>query len=269
MPLIQIIVLAILQGITEFLPISSTAHLILAPALVEGWADQGLLIDIAGHVGTLLAVLAYFRSETMMLLRGGVDALRFRASADRRLFLFIAGATVPIVLAGAVFEKMGWEEAMRSPTLIGWTSIIFGGVLYIADRAPVRIEGLASLSWFRALAIGFAQVLAIIPGVSRSGITMTAARSLGFSRTEAARFSMLLAIPTIAAVGLYGGVEIARQGPDGEWRDAAIMAAISFAVAYATIAALMRLTRSVSFTPFVIYRILLGAGLLILAPGAA
>jgi len=262
MPIVQLIVLALLQGITEFIPVSSSAHLILAPLAVDGWADQGPLIDIAAHVGSLLAVLLYFRGETLMLARGGLDALQFRPSADRKLFLYIASATIPILLLASVFVFLDITDALRSPVVIGWASIIFGGLLWHADRAPATKEGLGRIGWREVLTIGGAQMLAIVPGVSRSGVTMTAARYLGWTR---ARFSMLLAIPTISAFGLFAGLELAAGGARASLSAALIVAVLSFAAAFATIALFMRLTRSISFTPFVIYRVALGAGLLIFA----
>ena len=258
MPLIQLIVLAIIQGVTEFLPISSSAHLILAPLAVEQWSDQGPLIDIAAHLGSLGAVLIYFRAETMMLFRGGLDALLLRESVDRKLFLYIAVATIPALGLGGVLAVTGLIDYLRSPYVIGATSIVFGLLLWHADRSPTPKEGLERITWREAITIGLAQMIALIPGTSRSGITMTAARYLGFSRTEAARFSMLLAIPTILALGFFASAKIVSEGAGATMEAAAIVATLSFFAALASIAFLMRLTRSVSFTPFVIYRIIFG-----------
>ena len=265
MPLVQLIVLAIIQGITEFLPVSSSAHLILAPIIVNGWADQGPLIDVAGHIGSLAAVLLFFRSETAMLFRGGLDTLQFRATDDRRLFLMIAAATIPVLAFAAVLVALNLVDALRSPIVIGWTSIIFGIILWLSDRSPVDKHGLKRVTWREALSIGAAQMLSIIPGTSRSGITMTAARYLGWARPEAARFSMLLAIPTIAAFGVFASIDLIKEGAQATISAAAIVAALSFVTAYLTIAAFMRLTQRVSFTPFVIYRVLLGVALLAFA----
>jgi len=262
MPLVQLIVLAIIQGITEFLPISSSAHLILAPLVVDGWADQGPLIDIAAHVGSLFAVLIYFRRETAMLFRGGVDTLRFRPSNDRKLFLYIAGATIPILSLAAVFVAFDIVEALRSPVVIGLVSIIFGLLLWHADRAPSNKEGLGRIGLKEAMIIGASQMLALIPGVSRSGITMTTARYLGWTRSEAARFSMLLAIPTILALGFFAGIALVREGAEADMAGAAIVVVLSFLSALAAIAFLMQLTQRMSFTPFVIYRVAFGVLLL-------
>lgn len=265
MNIIQLVVLAIIQGITEFLPISSSAHLILAPLAVKDWQDQGPLIDIAAHVGSLGAVILYFRAETAMLLRGGIDTLRFKASDDRKLFLFIAAATIPTLLLAVVFVLFDWTTALRSPVVIGWVSIIFGALLWHADRSSGDREGLDRMTWRDAMTIGAAQMCALVPGVSRSGVTMTMARYLGWSRPEAARFSMLLAIPTILALGAFAAIDIVREGAGATMTSALIVAILSFACAYAAITVLMRLVQRISFTPFVIYRVIFGIVLLVFA----
>ncbi len=267
MTLVQLIVLAIIQGITEFLPISSSAHLILAPLVVDGWQDQGPLIDIAAHVGSLIAVLIYFRSESVMLVRGGVDTLRFRDTADRTAFLFIAAATIPLLLAAGVIVAAGILDHLRSPYTIGVASIVFGLLLWHGDRQPAKKAGLERITFREAMTIGAAQTLALIPGASRSGVTMTAARYLGWTREEAARYSMLLAIPAIGSLGVFAAIEIVREGAGATMQAAGIVAVLSFLTAYAAIAVLMTLTRRMSFTPFVIYRVLMGAGLLAFAFG--
>ncbi|MCB2096380.1 MAG: undecaprenyl-diphosphate phosphatase [Parvularculaceae bacterium] len=266
MPLIQLIVLAIVQGITEFLPISSSAHLILAPLVVDGWADQGPLIDVAAHIGTLFAVLLYFRQETAMLWRGAVDTLTGRVSADRRLFLLLAAATVPIVAFAAVIVLSGLESVFRSPYVIATTSIVFGAVLWHADRRPQGKTGVTLISWREGMLVGLAQALSIVPGTSRSGITMTAARYLGWSRPEAARFSLLLAIPATAAFGAFAGLQLVTEGAGATQEAALIIAVLSFITAYLTLMIFMRMIRTFSFTPFVIYRILLGISLFAMAP---
>lgn len=267
MTLIQLIVLAIIQGITEFLPISSSAHLILAPVLVGGWDDQGPLIDIAAHVGSLIAVLIYFKKETAMLYRGGLDTLSFRQSEDRKLFLFVSTATIPLLIVGAFLAFTGLIEQLRSPVVIGLASIFFGILLWHADRQPTQKEGLGRITWREVMLIGAAQAIALIPGASRSGVTMTAARYLGWTREEAARFSMLLAIPAIGALGAFATLNILKDGAGATMSAAFIVAVLSFVTAYAAIAVLMKLTRTISFTPFVIYRILMGIVLLGFAAG--
>ena len=265
MPLIQLIVLAIIQGITEFIPVSSSAHLILAPLAIESWQDQGPLIDIAAHVGSLVAVVLYFKNETAMLVRGGVDTVLMRASGNRQLFLFIALATIPILIVAGVMVALDLIAVLRSPLVIGVASIVFGALLWHADRSSLSGGSIEHLNWRVVLGIGAAQSLAVIPGVSRSGITITAARYFGWSRKEAARFSMLLAIPTITAFGLFAGVELISEGADGGAAGALIVATLSFIAAYLAITIFMKMTERMSFTPFVIYRILLGLLLIYLA----
>ncbi len=271
MPFWHLVLLALVQGITEFLPISSSAHLILLPRLLA-WQDQGVLIDVAAHVGTLIAVIGYFRTEVarMLLAALGIlgngaarrrleDAGGFAPARDLLLALVIG--TLPVVVFGFVFMKSGLEDALRRVDVIAATSIGFGILLWAADRFCRRRLTLESLTWTHAALIGLAQALALIPGTSRSGITMTAARALGFTRREAARFSMLLAIPTIVAAGTLGAMELAAEGPDAPWGDALLVAALSCVVAYAAIAALMRWLARHDFAPFVVYRILLGIAL--------
>lgn len=266
MPLIQLIVLAIIQGITEFLPISSSAHLILAPIVANGWSDQGPLIDLAAHVGTLGAVMLYFRQETGALMRGGVDVLTFQNTPARRLFLLLAAATIPTLVFGGLLVAFGLDDALRSPTLIAVTSIFFGLLLAHADTRPSAPENaVETLSWRAALSVGLAQMISLIPGTSRSGITMTAARYLGWSRVEAARFSMLLSIPVTAALGLAAVAELVREGSAERLTAGLIVALLSFLTALGAIAFLMNWLKRMSFLPFVIYRVLLGAALLIFA----
>lgn len=262
MDIIQILVLAIVQGITEFLPISSSAHLILAPLLVEGWADQGRAVDVAAHVGSLGAVLLVFRNETGVLAKGAFDTVRLNPGTDAaRLFLMICAATIPLVLVGGALSLSGLADQMRTTTVIGIASIVFGIALYWADRRPVTKTG-APRSWSSVMAIGAAQALAPIPGTSRSGITMTAARFLGFSREEAARFSMLLAIPAILISGAFETLGLLSEGAGAPLAAAAVVAVLSFFTAWAAIVVFLRLTRTMSFTPFVIYRIAMGIALL-------
>ncbi len=261
--IIQLVILAIVQGLTEFIPVSSSAHLILAPLMVEGWADQGRAIDVAAHVGSLGAVMLYFRKETLGLMQGGVDTVLRRQTENGKLFFLIAIATVPLVVFGGILAASGLADAMRDPRVIGATSIIFGVLLWVADRKPVATEE-APTGWRKVLFIGGAQALAAIPGTSRSGATITAARWLGFTREQSARFSMLLAIPAIAASGLYEGLKMVSEGAEATMGPALIVATFSFFAALLSIDVFLKLTRRLSFTPFVIYRIILGVFLLIL-----
>lgn len=261
MTLFHLILIALVQGITEFLPISSSAHLILAPKVL-GMPDQGPLIDVAVHVGTLLAVLIYFRAEVWEALKGGLSA-RPDGGAGRRLFWALAIGTVPVVVVGAIMSLSGAEEALRDNiAIIGWATLVFGGLLWLADRFAPQLRPLEDIRLNHGVLIGLAQVLALIPGTSRSGITITAARALGFERTDAARFSMLLAIPTIAAAGVLTGAELAAQGDVALSLDALIAAVLSFVAAYGAIALFLRWLQHATMLPFVIYRIVLGVALL-------
>ncbi|MEN8719336.1 MAG: undecaprenyl-diphosphate phosphatase [Oceanococcaceae bacterium] len=254
--ILQLLVLALVQGITEFLPISSSAHLILVPALT-GWADQGLAMDVALHIGTLLAVLVYFRRDVGALLGGGVDLLRWRYTDSARLALQVAVATLPVMACGLLFRGAIAGE-LRSAVVIVATTAGFGLLLWWADHRATRAQRtIAGLRWRDVLIIGAAQALALIPGTSRSGITITAALMLGFTRTEAARFSLLLAIPTTLAAGTLGGYELWQSGDHVLQSDALIGGALAFVSALAAIAAMMHWLRRATFRPFVIYRLLL------------
>jgi undecaprenyl-diphosphatase len=258
---LNLIVLAVVQGITEFLPISSSAHLILVPQLT-GWEDQGLAIDVAMHVGTLIAVMAYFHAEVRRMITGGLNLLRGRPDGDTRLLLQLALATVPVVILGFLVRDLIADD-WRSPVLIASTTIGFGVLLYVADRKGETSErALAGMTYKDALLIGLFQALALIPGVSRSGITMTAGLFLAFSRTEAARFSLLLSIPTTMAAGLLGAYELWQSGDTALQADAFYAALLAFLAALLAIWGLMAWLKKSSFTPFVVYRLVLGAFLL-------
>lgn len=260
MPFFHIVILALVQGITEFLPISSSGHLVLAHALLgsDGTA-QDQIMDIAVHVGTLAAVLLYFRQYAAGIVR--------RDAAHWRLAFLIVFASLPVIAAGFVMHKLdpAWS---RSLLLMGWASIIFGGVLWYADKFRPAGRDLEVMSWKGALFIGLAQVLSLMPGVSRSGITMTAARWLGFSRTESARFSMMLAIVAISGAGALGGLDLLKSGDAALGLDALVAAVLSFVSSGAAIILMMKWLQHATFTPFVIYRIALGAALLAVYYGA-
>jgi len=256
-------VLAIVQGITEFLPISSSGHLILIPVFT-GWKDQGMTTDVMVHVGSLFAILAYFWRDVISLAGGALDLVRLRWSNRALLALYIVAATIPAVLLGLAFKWFGLIEKMRGIEVIGWNALIFGILLLIADKAGPRVKAMEDMTFHPAIIIGLAQALALIPGTSRSGITMTAARFLGYERAEAARFSFLLGIPAIAGAGVLTFLDVRASGealPPG-----AITAAIfTFFAALASIAFLMALLKRLSFTPFVLYRVFLAGFLLVLA----
>jgi undecaprenyl-diphosphatase len=201
MTLEQIIVLALVQGITEFLPISSSGHLILVPVLT-GWQDQGLLVDVMAHVGSLAAIIAYFWRDVVGLMGGGLDLVRGRLTQPARMVLYIAAATVPAVVFGLILKTTGFIEAIRGPHIVAWNAIVFALLMLVADRLGAHRKVTADVTLWSAMAVGAAQALALVPGTSRSGVTMTAARALGFTRPEAARFSFLLGMPAIAGAGL-------------------------------------------------------------------
>lgn len=261
MLIFQIVVLALVQGITEFLPISSSGHLLLVP-LVMGWKDQGVLTDVMVHMGSFLAVVVYFWRDCVNLLLGTIDMLRGRMNAWGRLAMLIVIGTIPAVIFGVVLDKMGFMDAVRQmPQIVAWNSIIFGSLLYICDRFGLTIRRMSDMSLMPAIIIGVAQAIAIIPGTSRSGITMTAARALGFERPEAARFAFLLGIPAIAGAGVLKLGEAASGGETITFGMILTMV-LTFFVALGTITVLMKMVRYMSFLPFAVYRILLGAVLL-------
>ncbi len=264
---IQVTVLAFIQGFTEFLPISSSAHLIL-PSVLLGWQDQGLTFDVAVHLGSLLAVVWYFRAQLLTLAMAWFGSLIHRSSdkESARLAWFLIVATIPAGLAGLLLDDL-IESYARSALIIGSSSILFGLLLWWADRRNTmradRSATLSELRWGSVLLIGIAQSLALIPGTSRSGITMTAALFCGLDRDSATRFSFLLAIPIIAASGLLRSIELARSNVDAT--DVLLLAyatAVSALVAYACIHYFLRFISQIGFLPFVAYRVVLGAVLL-------
>lgn len=265
MPLFHLILLAVIQGLTEFLPVSSSGHLILLPQLT-GAEDQGQAIDVAVHVGTLGAVLLYFRSDFSKAARGMPHLISGRTNSDEaRLAQYLLISTIPIVVFGAILKLTGLDLALRSIAVIGWAMLIFGLILFWADRrGPVHRR---SHSWGLrdAWTMGLAQALALIPGTSRSGITITAARAMGFAREDSARLAMLMSVPAILVSGGYLMVEALWRGDSTLWRDAAIAAGLAFIAALLALSLMMRLLRSVSFTPYVIYRVILGLILLAIA----
>jgi undecaprenyl-diphosphatase len=259
--LLHIFVVAVVQGITEFLPISSQAHLILVPR-VTGWCDQGLLIDIAVHVGTLGAVMLYFWRDCFAMSRGVANLARGRVTPEARLFALIVLATLPVLAAGyAVKTYLGLS--FRSLEVIAWATLGFAVLLWTTDRWGLRVRRVEHMTWDSALIIGFSQALALIPGTSRSGITMTVARMLGFERVSAARFSMLMAMPVIIAAGTLAGIDLIKAEDAQLTHTVTLAVGLSFVTALVAIAALMGWLKRAGFTPFVVYRLILGAALLI------
>lgn len=266
MALLHLAILALVQGVTEFLPISSSAHLILVPALTD-WPDQGPVIDIAVHVGTLFAVILYFRRDVAAMTLGLGDLVRGKRDGGAKLAFLIVIANLPIIIAGYSLVHFDLTDNLRSVKLIAWATLGFGVVLYVTDRLGSKSKSMDSIGVRDALAIGFAQILALVPGTSRSGVTMSAARALGYQRPDAARFSMLLSIPTILAAGTLASIELIETGNPNLGADALLAAVLAFAAALGSISLLMRWLQQSGFMPFVIYRLLLGAGLLVWSYG--
>ena len=267
MPLFHLILVALIQGITEFLPISSSGHLILLPQLT-GLEDQGVVIDVAAHVGTLFAVVLYFWSDVRAAIIGAGRLLRGKVDTQGAwLALCLVIATIPVVLVGALLAATGAADAMRSVTVIGWTMVVFGLLLYVADQRAAQVKTQAEWSLKDALRLGLWQAVALIPGTSRSGITITGALALGYTRTDGAKIAMLLSIPAIFASGTLASLDLI--GGAVPLRDASIVIVLSFLSALAALAIMMRLLRTVSFTPYVIYRVFLGALLLALGYSGA
>ena len=265
MPLFTLILVALIQGITEFLPVSSSGHLILLPQLT-GMDDQGQLIDVAVHVGTLFAVVLYFWSDVKLALFGLFRLLRGTTDTQgARLALGLIIGTLPVVVFGLILKVTGWDDQLRNITVIGWTMLIFGLVLYWADQTGPTTRVASGWTLKHALIMGFWQAVSLIPGTSRSGITITAARQLGYTREDGAKLAMLMSIPTIIAAGTLAGAEVALTADAQAARDGAIAAGLSFLAALAALTLMMRLLRSVSFTPYVIYRVILGIILLAVA----
>ena len=260
MSLLQLVVIALVQGVTEFLPISSSGHLVLVPVLTD-WPDQGLIIDVAVHVGTLGAVMLYFAGDIGRMISGVFRFLGGRRNADALLAALIVVGTLPVIGAGYAMNHY-MPDGIRGVEVIAWATVGFGIVLYLADHLGMTIRRVEHLRFVDTIIIGIAQVLALIPGTSRSGITMVAARLLGVERSEAARFSMLLGIPAILGAGTLKGLELFQSGNATLTGEALTVAAIAFGAALVTIALLMAWLKRASFTPFVVYRILLGCGLL-------
>ena len=255
------VILALVQGLTEFLPISSSGHLVLTGRFLC-WPDQGLAIDVAVHVGTLFAVMLYFWRDMWMMIVGLGRLVTGRGGPQTRILINVVLGTVPIVIVGFL-AKDYVAFGLRNIELIAWATFGFGILLWIADKVGMTVWRLEHLGVPAAFVIGLAQVLALIPGTSRSGITMTAGRFMGLERAEAARFSMLLSIPTIIAAGTLTGLEMWEQGGLQFGSDVVLAAAMAFVAGLLAIAVMMQWLKRSGFGPFVIYRILLGGGLLL------
>lgn len=278
--MLQAILLALLQGITEFLPISSSAHLIL-PSRLLGWPDQGLAFDVAVHIGSLCAVMLALRGELARLTVGSLHALRDRQmNSELKLVLWVGLGTLPVVIAGLLLKDLV-ETQLRSALVIAGTTILFAFALWYADRRAPRIgaAGAAAgesdvvpasgrdeftLSLRDVVLIGLSQCLALVPGTSRSGITMTVALLLGLSRTAAARFSFLLSIPTIAGAGALSIVDLINEPAAVDWPAMLVGFTVAAVSAWLCIRFFLALLERTGFMPYVIYRLVLGTVLLVL-----
>ena len=259
---LSVLFLAFVQGVTEFLPISSSAHTIILPRWL-GWEDQGLAVDVAAHFGTLGAVLIYFRKRLLDLSTASFHYVRTGIpSENSRYAFYLFLATIPIVIVGW-FGKDFVETHLRSVALVGVTTLLFGLLLFVADRTGQRIRQDSGLTAWYALLIGASQVLALIHGTSRSGITITCALFLGFTRTAAARFSFLLAVPTIFAATVLTFSDLVNTTQSANWSAIAIATITSFITAYLCIEFFLKLVEKIGMTPFVVYRVILGGGILI------
>lgn len=255
MPIYQAFILGLVQGLGEFLPISSSAHLILVPWLFR-WKDPGLTFDIALHLGTLIAVVAFFWQDWVRLIREGFT--HGLASFDGRVFWFIIVASIPGALVGITFENYA-ETVLRSPMIIGTMLIIMGFMLYLAERLGKKRTSIEEMTWAQSLGVGISQALAIIPGVSRSGVTMTSGLFLGLHRETAARFSFLLSMPIVTGAGILKLKDL----PAGAINTSFIVGVLtSGIVGFLVIGFLLRWLKKSSFVPFVWYRFCLGAFLI-------
>lgn len=254
---VQAVILALVQGLTEFLPISSSGHLIL-PSAILGWPDQGQAFDVAVHVGSLLAIVWYFRNDVLSIASGTLASVQQRQiNPDSQTLIFLIVATIPAGLCALIFNDY-IENQLRSPLVIATTTLCFGLCLAFADKLGARNKSLLSMTLWAAFIIGCAQAIALIPGTSRSGITMTAALFLGFQRDSAARFSFLMSIPIITLSGAYKGLEL-LSSTDTQWDIVAIGVIVSALSAYACVYWFMAVIERMGMLPFVLYRIVLAA----------
>jgi undecaprenyl-diphosphatase len=259
MDILHALILGIVQGITEFLPISSSAHLILTSKLL-GWADQGINFDMAVHFGSLIAVIIYFRKQVFCIIQGNLDFITNKNTKNASLFKKIVIATIPILVLGFFLKDLVETTFRDNIAIIGVTSIFWGILLYFADKKEQTITSSDNITYKTAFFMGIAQAIAIIPGTSRSGSTITIARFLKFSRTVSAEFSMLMSIPVISLMMLLNIYEIYQKSEIAsiDYQFLIVGTISSFIFAILTIHLLMKLVNKIGFLPFVIYRIILG-----------
>ena len=267
MPLLDILILALIQGITEFLPISSSGHLVIAHKLMEHAPTaqshaKNLALDIAVHVGTLLSVIVYFRQDVKNMLYDLKSlATKNHANDNTRLHIYILISSLPVIIAGLLLYL--WQPNwLRSTEIVAWTTLIFGIILWVVDAAKPTTQTLKEINWRDALIIGLAQMLALIPGTSRSGITITAGRYLGYSRTESARYALLLSIIAISGAGVLSTISLIKTGNTALTMEALIAAGLAFLSGWGAIALMMKFLEKATFKLFALYRIVLGLGLL-------
>ena len=260
MPLTHLIILALIQGLTEFLPISSSGHLIIFPKLLD-WQDQGITIDVAVHAGSLLAVLIFLWRDIGRILLELGNLARPGSSSTPPLLHLLLVASIPLIMIG-FFVSTVMQDLTRNIEVIGWATLLFGILLGFSDRIGMTLNRFQHMRYFDAFLIGLAQILALIPGASRAGVTITAARFLGFERASAARFSLLLAIPAILGASFLKGLDIFLSNNVNLGIDFLIAAGISFCAALASISIMMKWLNRAGFMPFVVYRIIMGVLLL-------
>jgi undecaprenyl-diphosphatase len=263
--IVQALIMGIVQGLTEFLPISSSGHLILVPYLF-GWADgfiTSLAFSVMLHMGTLVALLVYFRRDWLVLIPAGVATIRdrsFRGDPNRKLAWLILVSTIPAVIAGPILNDT-LESAIRSAGVVAITMVIGGAILWLADRWGAKDRGLDRLTFPQSLVIGFAQALALVPGISRSGISISAGLFVGLTRESAARFSFLMATPVIAGAGAFETLKLVRGDIGAELSLGPLVVGMVAALISGLVAIhfLLRYLRSNSLTVFVVYRLVLAA----------
>lgn len=259
MPIFMIILVALVQGVTEFLPISSSGHLVLIPVLTDQ-PYQGRTIDVAAHVGTFFAVLFFLRTDITRIIIGILSFGKHNPN-DARFGLMLMAATIPVIGAGFYVNYANWNWLTMIETL-AWSNLLFAMLLWGADRYGVALKNMDDVRFSSAIFIGLTQICALIPGASRSGVTMTAARMLGFDRITAARFSLLLSLPTIAGAGILKTHDLIKDGDLALGSDAALVALLSGLMAFLAMRAMMAWLARANFNIFVYYRLILGAVLL-------
>jgi undecaprenyl-diphosphatase len=252
LPFSQLLLLSLIQGLTEFIPVSSSAHLAILPNIFN-WQDQGLMMDVAVHFGTLFSVVLYFRKDVVGMFVGAIDTIRFQESPDRSLFLQLSVATIPLIITGAAVSMLFGDA--RQLEIMAWTSIVFGLLLYVVDKKVLATKVLGDMTYRSAFIIGLGQCLAVIPGTSRAGSSMTTLRALGYSRVDTAKFSCFLSIPAVLAASAFMGYKLTKLEQVDIYSDVLLAAFFSFIAGYISIDIMMRWV-------FVAYRVCLGIFLL-------